>query len=637
MKFEDKGNTNKGSKNRRAYYIAAAVIVAVILVIIVMVTQCGHNSADASDAGAEPAAVEREVTKKGNAAEGGAVSEGDASQKSPYLHVSQTAPVSGSDRAAEDRPETETENGTGVDEGVDEAAEEAEPEADTTAVISEEDVEKGSPFSYAGQTYPVSGSDMTADDKSETEAVMNGDGAENGPAVDGGKDDAEEGEEPETDMAVALSEEDAPVKSPYLYVSQTAPVNTGKDTQKPLEAVVDWNGYELEIEAYTGYAIITYPDVVTPDDISAFCSYAYDRYSGYLDGVGLSVTADGKARVTYPTAFGKDEFDAAVGTLGAELPSYIESIVETAQRNAERAEAADAVFDDTSEAEISVDTTSDSALPEDPAEEAVISADADRVPAEEVAASSGTTSDTVPAEEPEAASDTLPADTSEAATPVDTASDSIQDGDPRETIASPEETVTSVDADNAPAELSPDPASSGSGAASDYEVGSSSPVSSKKQTVTIWGTPYGLAERVVDGKSFNIRRFARSYIWAFNVEYDYKISDIFTVGFKAGCEGIILHVGGYKSQVPLMATVGFVPYENGHSRIDLVLGVGFDVVESASEKTFAPVAGFSFTYKYKLGELSFGVGTDVRFEYTMSNKDMRFELMPVKLGIGYTF
>ncbi len=621
MKFEDKGNTNKGNKNRRAYYIAAAVIVAVILVIILMVTRCGHERADASSAGIEPVA-EREVAKNGNTAEGGAVSEEDASQKSPYLYVSQTAPVSGSDTAAEDKPETEAENGSAVDEGVDEAAEEAEPETDTIAVISEEDVENESPFSYAGQTSPVSGSDMTADDESETEAVMNGGGAENGPAVDEGKGETVEGEEPETDIAIALSEEDETQKFPYLYVSQTVPVNTGRDTRKPLEAVVDWNGYELEIEAYTGYAIITYPDVVTPDDISAFCSYAYDRYPEYLDGVGLSVTEDGKARVTYPTVFGKDEFDAAVGTLEAELPSYIESIVETA-------EAADAVSADTSEAEISVDTTSDSALPEDPAEEAVISADADSAPAEdpaeEVAASSGTTSDT------------LPADISEAVTPVDTASDSVLPDAPGVTVASPEEAVKSADADNAPADVSPDPASSGSGAASDYGVGSSSSTNSKKQTVTIWGTPYGLAERVVDGKSFNIRRFARSYIWAFNVEYDYKVADMFTVGFKAGCEGIILHVGGYKSQVPLMATVGFVPYETGHSRIDLVLGVGFDVVESASEKTFAPVAGFSFTYKYKLGELSFGVGTDVRFEYTISNKDMRFELMPVKLGIGYTF
>ena len=374
----------------------------------------------------------------------------------------------------------------------------------------------------------------------------------------------EEESEPEReDVSVdetepTVEEETEQEKSPLLYVSQTAPLSSYEE--KPLTANVDWNGYSMTIDAYTGRAAISYPSVVTNDDVYAFAAYAWENYSDYLSCVELRVIGEGKAEVTYPPTYGKDEFDEAVDTLRVEISLYIESIIEETKSCEDVAE---------------------------------------------VAPSAATTADT-PQPEIVAVSDT--GEESEVETVV-------YSPEPTESIVLlPEMSADAEEAqDNIPA------------------------IGFKKQSLAVWGTPYGIAEKVEDGKSFNIRRFLRSYVWALNVEYDYKVTKMFTLGFTTGYEGVIFHVGGYKRQVPFLVTLGFVPYESEKSRLDLDLGFGLDIVQSIGEKTLSPIADFSLSYRYKLGELFLGVGMNVRFEYTISNKEIRFEVMPVRLALGYTF
>lgn len=44
-----------------------------------------------------------------------------------------------------------------------------------------------------------------------------------------------------------------------------------------------------------------------------------------------------------------------------------------------------------------------------------------------------------------------------------------------------------------------------------------------------------------------------------------------------------------------------------------------------------------FFYRYKLGELSLGAGINARLDYVIATSEIRFEVMPVRLGVGYSF
>ena len=357
-----------------------------------------------------------------------------------------------------------------------------------------------------------------------------------------------------------------PEKSPLLYVSQTAPVSA--HVEKPLTANIDWNGYSMTVNAYTGYAVVSYPSIVTDDDVYAFAAYAWENYSDYLSGVDITILGDGKAEITYPDNYGEEEFDLAISTLEEELPLYIAEVL----------------------------------------------------------------SEETPAKEPE---ETVPPVIEEAvATVVD------EPADEESVVAVVDDSEEVVVEEEKPAPIEDSSVSSGNSPVEVMEEKTEEKAVNdlvKRTTVTVWGSPYGFGEIVGDGASFNFRRFVRSYVYSFNVEYDWRVNSLFTMGMKAGYDGVIHHVEGYVNQAPVMLTAGVIPFETDHSVISLDLGFGVDVVSCAVNKTFAPVLDLSFAYGFKLGDLSLNLGLGVMGEYTMSTKEYRVEFNPLKLGLGYTF
>ena len=365
----------------------------------------------------------------------------------------------------------------------------------------------------------------------------------------------------------ADEEVEEPEKSPLLYVSQTAPVSV--HVEKPLIEEVDWDGYSMTVDAYTGHAVVSYPSIVTDNDVYAFAAYAWENYSDYLNGVDITILGDGKAEITYPDNYGEEEFDLAISTLEEELPLYI----------------AEVLSEETPTLETEVTVVSPVI------EEAVATVVDEPADEESVVAVEDDSEEVVLEEEKPASLD----------------DSSVSSGN------SPVEVMEKKTEEKAVNDLV------------------------KRTTVTVWGSPYGFGEIVGDGASFNFRRFVRSYVYSFNVEYDWRVNSLFNIGMKAGYDGVIHHVEGYVNQAPVMLTAGVVPFETDHSVISLDLGFGVDVVSCAVNKTFAPVLDLSFAYGFKLGDLSLNLGLGVMGEYTMSTKEYRVEFNPLKLGLGYTF
>ena len=375
---------------------------------------------------------------------------------------------------------------------------------------------------------------------------------------------SETGYDEETESA--KEDETESDKSPLLYVSQTAPVSV--HVEKPLTKEVDWNGYSMTVDAYTGHAVVSYPSIVTDSDVYAFAAYAWENYSDYLSGVDITILGDGKAEITYPDNYGKEEFELAISTLEEELPLYIAEVL----------------------------------------------------------------SEETPAKEPE---ETVPPVIEEAVATV------IEEpADEESVVAVEDDSEEVVVEEEKPAPIEDSSVSSGNSPVEVMEKKTEEkPVNDlvKRTTVTVWGSPYGFGEIVGDGASFNFRRFVRSYVYSFNVEYDWRMNSLFTIGMKAGYDGVIHHVEGYVNQAPVMLTAGVVPFETDHSVISLDLGFGVDVVSCAVNKTFAPVLDLSFAYGFKLGDLSLNLGLGVMGEYTLATKEYRVEFNPLKLGLGYTF
>ncbi len=349
-------------------------------------------------------------------------------------------------------------------------------------------------------------------------------------------------------------------------------------SEEPLRARVWYDTYYLDIEAYSGYAYITYPDFITEDEVLDASEAAYNKYSQYLDGVYVIPVGDGIVKLTYPENFTSEDFVKALSVLEEELPSYVDSTV--ASYNTEESVTSIETITVNYEKEEDVSTASDHTSEETPVAILIEKDEKAEAPLHE--------------EEERKAETTSSSDKGGSTAVIKSSEDDKK-----------EETVYPL-----------------------Y----------RKESISIWGTGYGMAEKVLEGKSFNARRLTRSYIYAFNVEYDYRLSKLFTIGVKTGYEGVIFHVGGYTSQIPLLMTAGMVPYEKGHSKLAFDIGVGVDAVESVVKKSFALIGDLSLSYTYKLGEyFALSLGTSVRCGYTFSDKEFRLEIMPLLLGAAFTF
>ena len=89
---------------------------------------------------------------------------------------------------------------------------------------------------------------------------------------------------------------------------------------------ISFAGYSASIEAYDGYAYISYPSFVTADELYAAAAAAYNAYGAYLKDVTVAVTAPGQATLTYPEGYTVADFDFAKGIISTALPAYISSL-----------------------------------------------------------------------------------------------------------------------------------------------------------------------------------------------------------------------------------------------------------------------------------------------------------------------
>ncbi len=482
--------------------------------------------------------------------------------------------------------------------------------------------------------------------------------------------------------------------------------------EEPLEAQV----WYLDIEAYTGYAYITYPAFVTDSEIAAACAVAYEKYPQYLDGVNVIPVEDGRLMLTYHSDMTSADFETAISILEAELPAYIASLtttspVEESEPTSETVKEEVATVIVTEEKAPTETSTSITIIEENkPSTETIEKEETVVVVTEKQTSQETSTSITI-VEENELSTETIEKvetveivtddqespETSTSIIIVEESEPSAESVEKEETvvIVTEEKTATATSDSNTTIEESVPPtetieeeetavivtddqtstSNTPNGEHAPEEVSShdeeeehsdntevnnssreddsSSVVLTGKEndkktsvdylecgreTVSVWGTGYGMAERVLDGKSFNIKRLTRSYIYAFNVEYDYRLSKLFTIGVKAGYEGVIFHVGGYTNQLPLILTAGMVPYEKEHSKLSFDIGIGLDIVETVKKQSFALIGDVSLSYNYKLGKFfSLGLGAGVRCGYTFSDKEFRLEIMPILFGVAFTF
>ncbi len=363
--------------------------------------------------------------------------------------------------------------------------------------------------------------------------------------------------------------------------------------EEPLEAMVWYLTYPLDIKAYRAHAYITYPDFITKEEVLNACASAYNKYSEYLDGVSVSVIEDGLAELTYPDSLTSSDFEVALAVLDEELTPYVDRVIASYNNTQDVVIVDELCIADITEEQQNSEGTMVVATIKEPEVATSITASSTAVAEEEM---------------------------------LDESKESVEDSGK---TAPAVESTTSTEIVNNVAVVHDEENKKNN--VVDY-------LSYGRESVSVWGTGYGMAEKVAEGKSFNAKRFTRSYIYAFNVEYDYRLTKLFNVGVKTGHEGVIFHVGGYDSQIPLILTVGMVPYERKHSKLAFDLGVGIDVVQSALKKGFSLIGDFSLSYSYKLGgHFALGVATDIRCSYTFSDGEFRLEFMPVLLGASFTF
>ncbi|MGX8679503.1 MAG: metallophosphoesterase, partial [Sphaerochaetaceae bacterium] len=117
--------------------------------------------------------------------------------------------------------------------------------------------------------------------------------------------------------AAPMAEEKKPEAAP------AAPVTV---TVKPLEYSFDIYGYKVAIEAYDGYAYVTYPDFVTDAELGAAAQAALAAYPQYLSGVTYQITAPGKVTVNFMKGLTKADAVYAVGLLQSNLKWYIDKM-----------------------------------------------------------------------------------------------------------------------------------------------------------------------------------------------------------------------------------------------------------------------------------------------------------------------
>lgn len=85
-------------------------------------------------------------------------------------------------------------------------------------------------------------------------------------------------------------------------------------------------GYSATIKAYDGYALVTYPEIVTEADIAQAASALNVAYPGEFAGLVYEISAPGQMKVTYPEGISDVVINAYIDALASDLDFYLSNL-----------------------------------------------------------------------------------------------------------------------------------------------------------------------------------------------------------------------------------------------------------------------------------------------------------------------
>ncbi len=96
----------------------------------------------------------------------------------------------------------------------------------------------------------------------------------------------------------------------------------------PVSVTYRYMGYNLTIDAYDGYALISYPPTASSDDVAAFLGMEAEKYQ--IEGVTYAFISEGELRLDYPLGVTAEERKALADTLAIDLIIYVTPKAESA-------------------------------------------------------------------------------------------------------------------------------------------------------------------------------------------------------------------------------------------------------------------------------------------------------------------
>lgn len=93
------------------------------------------------------------------------------------------------------------------------------------------------------------------------------------------------------------------------------------DEEVPVSVTYQYMGYELTIDAYDGYALISYPAEATNSDVATFLAEEAEKYQ--ITGVTYTFLGNGELRLDYPEGVSVEERKALADTLASDLIVYV--------------------------------------------------------------------------------------------------------------------------------------------------------------------------------------------------------------------------------------------------------------------------------------------------------------------------
>ena len=128
-----------------------------------------------------------------------------------------------------------------------------------------------------------------------------------------------------------------PAAEPAEAVPAEEPAETAaaeeKVQEEPVSSQYSYAGYDLSIDAYDGYAVITYPAEATDDDVAGFLAAEAEKYS--VSGVYYTLEGDGTLVLTYPEGISREERKALSDAFFDDAVAYVTYVPEPAAETAE--------------------------------------------------------------------------------------------------------------------------------------------------------------------------------------------------------------------------------------------------------------------------------------------------------------